>query len=227
MSKVMTHTITKDDLNPDGSLKYGFVPQGLKDQVIEEGHDPNKVGFVECEDSPEGIRSVRHCIYLDKVYTLVYRSDKRKNKKIVKKFTGTQLLIFMENFQRQYESWCDLGSDRMESHDQFKQLSLGLLETWGRQKLGLSVTNPYMTKDWRKDVKKGDRKVMNQIFGYFGLKLSQENLENGVHEDKGFTTIEVLDRQVTEEDTKNFSRRLTKEESESMKLYGVNTWSFS
>ena len=232
MSKVMKHTITKDDLNPDGSLKYGFVPKGLVDQVIEEGHDPNKVGFVQCEDSPDGRRSVKHCIYLDKVYTLVYRSDKRKKKKIVKKFTGSQLLLFMENFDRHYYSLVHDNSfnvyeDRKLNRTEFKEWTIGLVETWGRHKLGLSVTNPHMTKFWKDKVKKMDSVVTSQIFGYFGFKLSQENLENGVHVDKGYTTIEVLDRKVTDEDTKNFSRTLTKDESEGMKLYGVNTWSFS
>ena len=204
MNKSVIHTIRQEDLNPDGTLRSDFVLDVLKGSVKDQGIDPNRVGFIPVTETPEGPMSVPHKIYCDKEYTLVYKSDKKPKRKVIKKLNGSKLLMYIEKFDSSYQQLLkDNPNENINELRQFhNELTMGVLETWGHQQLGLDVKHPFISKEIKRDVKKGSDRSLTSVYGWFGKKLSIENEEKEFSKGCDISTIEVTKSITTDEDIK-------------------------
>ena len=185
-----------------------------------------KISYMGLIDGPEGPMSMKHPIYLNKEYTIIYKSDKKPKRKLIRKIDGLNLLMGIDNFESIFSQLVKNNpTNKLEDLKRHhRETTMGLVETWGRQKLGLKIQHPMVNKEMNRGVKKEKLEFMTLIYGYFGYKFSYENQKS---EDKHFSTIELLEYIPTDERIKGYDPQPSKEQIESIKKYGCNTWSFS
>ena len=160
---------------------------------------------------------------------IFFHISNRPKRKVIKKLNGSKLLMYIEKFDSSYQQLLkDNPNQNINELRQFhKELTMGVLETWGHQQLGLDVKHPFISKEIKRDVKKGSDRSLTLVYGWFGKKLSIENEEKEFSKGCDISTIEVTESITTDEDIKEMIPSIPDHMIPDLKKYGKNTWSFS
>jgi hypothetical protein len=181
--------------------------------------DGKKIVKIYVQETPDG-RRISEGIDLDKKYKVIYKNSKTK-RKLLQEVHGNYLLSGLS----QIRSVMDFVSENYPNNEfelnQQRDCFVGLVETWGRQGLGLRITHPFSTKESKRLVKQKDPQIMKLIFGVFGSHLSKEIKKTG----KEFNTIEILDYIPTKKQMEEMN--IPKHRQSSCMTYGVNKYSYS
>lgn len=181
--------------------------------------DGTKTVNIYVQETPDGRRSSEG-IYLDKKYKVIYKNSKTK-RKLIQEVHGHYLLSGMSQCRSILNYVSENYPNNKFELKQQMDFFLGLVETWGRQGLGLRTTHPMITKETKRLVKKQDILMTKIIFGMFGIRLSKEIQRSG----KDLNTIEILDYLPTKKECEEMN--VPKERLTDVLSYGMNQYSYS